>query len=331
MCKSWKCRYFVITIAGVLVALFLLNASWLAAPPSGRPRIVAQRGYAQAYALSEVTDDTCTARLITPPTHSFIDNTLPSIRAALAAEADIVEIDVRTTKDHQFVLFHDHSLDCRTDGSGLVSEHSLAELREIDVGYGYTADGGRTFPIRGQGVGMMPTLAAVLQTFPHSQFLIQIKDSNAVVADWLVAYLAAEKVEPWSRVSFFGAAAPLSRLRQLKPEVSVWSDHAAARCFFGYLRTGWLGRVPRDCDDGMIIVPIEQATLLWGWPNRFLQRMDEHHTRVMLIGKIQSVSSKRFSRLDTPEELLEVPRGFGGLIWTDRIGVIGPLAAARRR
>src|SRR3954462_5622513 len=81
----------------------------------------------------------------------------------------------------------------------------------------------------------------------------------------------------------------------------------------------------------MIIVPIEQATLLWGWPNRFLQRMREHHTQVMLIGKIQSLSSKRFSRLDTQEELLEVPRGFGGLIWTDRVGVIGPLAAARRR
>src|SRR4051812_23350677 len=99
MCKSWKCRCGVITIAGVLVALFLLNASWMAEPPSGRPRIVAQRGFAQAYALSEVTDDTCTARLITPPTHGFIDNTLSSIGAALAAEADIVEIDVRTTKD----------------------------------------------------------------------------------------------------------------------------------------------------------------------------------------------------------------------------------------
>jgi glycerophosphoryl diester phosphodiesterase len=243
----------------------------------------------------------CTARLITPPTHSFIDNTLPSIEAALAAEADIVEIDVRTTKDHQFVLFHDYGLDCRTDGSGLISEHSLAELREVDVGYGYTADGGRTFPIRGKGVGMMPTL---------------------------VAYLEAEKAEPWSRVSFFGAAAPLRRLKQLKPAASVWSDRAAARCFFGYLRTGWFGRVPRDCDDGMIIVPIEQATLLWGWPNRFLQRMREHHTQVMLIGKIQNAFSKRFSRLDTQEQLLEVPRGFGGLIWTDRIGVIGPLAAA---
>ena len=183
MCKSWKCRCVVITIAGVLVALFLLNASWLAAPPSGRPRIVAQRGFAQAYALSEVTDNTCTARLITPPRHSFIDNTLPSIGAALAAEADIVEIDVRITKDHQFVLFHDYGLDCRTDGSGLISEHSLAELHDIDVGYGYTADGGRTFPIRGKGVGMMPTLASVLQTFPHTQFLIQIKDSDEVVAE----------------------------------------------------------------------------------------------------------------------------------------------------
>ena len=52
---------------------------------------------------------------------------------------------------------------------------------------------------------------------------------------------------------------------------------------------------------------------------------------MIIVRKIQNVSSKRFSRVDTQEELMEVPRGFGGLIWTDRIGVIGPLAAAKRR
>lgn len=74
----------------------------------------------------------------------------------------------------------------------------------------------------------------------------------------------------------------------------------------------------------MIIVPIQQAYLLWGWLNRFLSRMREHRTRVMLIGKIRSLS-EAFSRLDSPEELSEIPNGFDGLIWTDRISVIGPL------
>ena len=55
-----------------------------------------------------------------------------------------------------------------------------------------------------------------------------------------------------------------------------------------------------------------------------------HRCWVMLIGKIRSMSSGVFSRLDTPEELAEVPQGFDGLIWTDRINLIGPLAAARQ-
>lgn len=36
----------------------------------------------------------------------------------------------------------------------------------------------------------------------------------------------------------------------------------------------------------MIIVPIDQTYLIWGWPNRFLARMREHHTEVMLIGRV---------------------------------------------
>jgi glycerophosphoryl diester phosphodiesterase len=326
----WKWRSIVISLTAVLVSLYLLNASWMAMPPSGRPQIVAQRGLEQAYAVTEANDDSCTARSITPPAHDFIDNTLPSIAAALAEGADIVEIDVRTTRDRQFVLFHDYALDCRTDGTGLVSEHSLAELRRLDVGYGYTADGGRTFPLRGRGVGLMPTLAAVLRKFPEARFLIQIKDSDAAVADLLVSYLDAEQLEPWTRVTVFGSATPLRRLKQLKPRTGTWSDRAVASCLLGYLQTGWYGRVPHACDDGMIIVPIEQASLVWGWPNRFLARMREHRTQVMLIGKIHGVGSRSFSRLDTRKEFSKVPPGFDGLIWTDCIGVIGPLAGVRQ-
>jgi hypothetical protein len=32
-------------------------------------------------------------------------------------------------------------------------EHSIDELRQLDAGFGYTADHGRTFPFRGKGVG----------------------------------------------------------------------------------------------------------------------------------------------------------------------------------
>lgn len=62
------------------------------------------------------------------------ENTLASIRAAAAAGGDIVEIDLRLTSDGACVLLHDATLDRTTDGQGLVSTRSLAELDAIDAG-----------------------------------------------------------------------------------------------------------------------------------------------------------------------------------------------------
>ena len=62
--------------------LCLVNASWLASPPFGRPTVIAQRGLHQVYGREGGDDGTCTARHIPPPSHVFIDNTLPSIAAA---------------------------------------------------------------------------------------------------------------------------------------------------------------------------------------------------------------------------------------------------------
>jgi glycerophosphoryl diester phosphodiesterase len=321
--KRWLMAFGFVSV-GILGGFYLVNASWLAAPPRGAPRVIAQRGVSQQYSTSEVTDDSCTAKLILPPSHSLIDNTVPSIEAAVAAGADVVEIDIRVTADRQFVLFHDYALACRTDGSGRVAEHSVSELQTLDVGYGYTADHGSSFPLRGKGVGLMPTLAEVLQKYPEQRFLVQIKDGARNVGDRLVAYLKAHQLEISDRLTFFGGVAPLRRLREIIPAAHAWSARSIERCGVGYLETGWSGYVPRACDGSMIIVPVEQAHLFWGWPNRFLDRMRGRRTQVMLIGRIDSLANGQFSRLDTLEELSRVPAGFDGLIWTDRIRVIGP-------
>jgi glycerophosphoryl diester phosphodiesterase len=64
------------------------------------------------------------------------ENTLKSIEAGIAAGADLVELDVQRTRDDQLVIMHDKRVDRTTNGSGLVSEMSLTELRELDAGLG---------------------------------------------------------------------------------------------------------------------------------------------------------------------------------------------------
>jgi len=304
--------------------LYLANVSWLASPPSGRPTVIAQRGLHQVYGREGIDDETCTARRIPPPSHMFIDNTLPSIAAAFDLGADVVEVDVKLTKDREFVLFHDNALECRTNGTGSVGERTLAELKTLDVGFGYTADDGKSFPLRGKGVGLMASLEEALKAHPRSRFLIQIKDGDRAVGDSMVAYLEERGLAQWNRLAFFGSARPVLRIKRLRPEARTWTAGAAAGCLSQYLEYGWTGHVPKACDDGIIMVPITQSRFIWGWPDRFLERMRKHRTEVMLIGRIDGLSGANFSRLDTEEETNRLPPGFDGSIWTDRIDVVGP-------
>lgn len=62
------------------------------------------------------------------------ENTLASYRRALEAGANIVEIDVRTTKDGVLVSMHDADVRRTTNGKGLIHELTLAELQKLDAG-----------------------------------------------------------------------------------------------------------------------------------------------------------------------------------------------------
>src|SRR5918994_865281 len=103
------------------------NSSFWVSPRTTRT-LLAHRGLAQTYPATGLTATTCTAARIFPPEHSLIENTLPSMRAAFAAGADIVELDVHPTTDGPIAVFHDWTLDCRTDGRGVTRERSFAEL-----------------------------------------------------------------------------------------------------------------------------------------------------------------------------------------------------------
>ena len=66
----------------------------------------------------------------------------------------IEQLDVQLTKDNQLAVFHDYDLSMRTNGTGAFSDWNMADLKKLDIGYGYTADNGQTYPFRGQGVGL---------------------------------------------------------------------------------------------------------------------------------------------------------------------------------
>ncbi|MGE7272993.1 glycerophosphodiester phosphodiesterase [Brevibacillus panacihumi] len=63
------------------------------------------------------------------------ENTMTAIRLALAEPAIRgIEIDVQLSRDGVPVLIHDFTLERTTTGRGLVMDHTLEELRELDAG-----------------------------------------------------------------------------------------------------------------------------------------------------------------------------------------------------
>lgn len=84
------------------------------------------------------------------------ENTLDAIHTAADMGVEWVELDVKLTKDHIPVLFHDETLERTTNGSGNIRDYTLDELKELDAG-SWFADGfyGTTIPTLEEAVDVL--------------------------------------------------------------------------------------------------------------------------------------------------------------------------------
>jgi glycerophosphoryl diester phosphodiesterase len=318
-----RARTIALVLAGlVLGGLYLGNASWRG-DPKPEQRLLAHRGVHQTFRRDGLDANTCTAAQSEPSGHAFLENTIPSMRRAFELGADVVEIDVHPTTDGDFIVFHDWTVDCRTNGHGVTRTLSVAQLKALDIGHGYTSDGGRTFPFRGRGVSLAPTLDEVLTAFPGRAFMINVKSNDPTEGDRLAAYLTTRHPAVFERVVFMGGERPMRRLQALRPGARVLTKRDAQACLTGYIATGWMGRVPAPCRDTMVFVPQDYAGLFWGWPNLFLQRMQRAGSQVYVSGAVD-LKNRSMEGLDDPQKLARLPKGWRGGIATDKVEVIGP-------
>lgn len=316
-----------LSVAAAAAGLYVNNTSLLSPRPAGSPVVLAHRGLAQDYDRTGLTGDTCTATRMLPPSHDYLENTIRSMEAAFGLGADVLELDVHPTTDGQFAVFHDWTLDCRTDGKGETRAFSMAELKKLDIGHGYTADGGKTFPFRGQGIGLMPSLDEVLDRFPEQRFHINVKSNDPKEGETLAAFLSTLPVERRAALTVVGGDQPLQAVKRTLPEMRSLSKQSLTRCLMRYEALGWSGYVPDDCRGTTLLVPINIAPWLWGWPNRFLDRMDNVGTNVFLLGPY---TGGGFSEgLDDPALIRDLPSGYSGGISTDALDQIMPLLESR--
>ncbi len=318
--------YVLLFVVVFALAVFVLNTNMLAPESGAKPLVIAHRGLGQTFHREGLIADTCTASRILPPEHPHLENTIDGFRAAFAAGADIVEFDVHPTTDGDFIVFHDWTLDCRTDGSGVTREKSLAELKALDIGYGYTADDGATFPFRGKGVGLMPTLDEVLAAFPDRRFLINIKSDDPAEGSALAARINALPDPQAKLITVYGGGNAIDAYRAARPEATVLGTDGAVRCFIRYALLGWSSYVPEDCRDTLFMLPANFAPFFWGFPNRLTARLAPHGSMLVVLG--DNDGSRYTTGVDDLETLARLPPRFDGAIWTNRVDRIGPALQA---
>ncbi|WP_221565364.1 glycerophosphodiester phosphodiesterase family protein [Alkalihalobacillus sp. TS-13] len=307
----------------VLLAIFMYlnNSSFFTKERNGDPLLLAHRGLSQTFSMEGIKGDTCTAERIHEPDHPYLENTIPSMEAAFDAGADMVEFDIRPTKDDQFAVFHDWTLDCRTNATGEPKEYTMDELKMFDIGYGYTADEGKTYPFRGKGIGLMPSLSEVLSHFPDESFLIHIKSNDPEEGVQLAQHLSNLSENQQSQITVYGGDEPIAALKDQLPDTRVMSKTTLKSCLIPYIAVGWTGHVPKACHQTQVHIPEKIAPWLWGWPDKFLNRLEAVDTRVIVVAGDGSWSEG----FDTVEDLERLPEGYSGGIWTNRIDKIAPV------
>lgn len=318
-------------IFAALVGWFTLsNASWLAPDPVGKRVLVAHRGVAQLYDHTGLDRDSCTATRIRPPEHSFIENSLPSMRSAIGRDAGMVELDIARTKDGQLAVFHDWTLDCRTDGKGPIRDATMADLKRLDIGHGYTADKGQTFPLRGKGVGMMPCFDEVLADLGHASLMINFKSKDPREAEMVLAAFARAGIDANDgRFGYYGKGKPIAVIRARAPRAWAVDPDRAKICTKDYIKYGWSGWFPTSCVGNTIMVPLNYQWAFWGWPDRLQDRAAKHGTRVLLVGNYGDKANGM--GLHHVQQLTRIPASFRGYVWVEDIYNIGPALRPRQK
>lgn len=144
------------------------------------------------------------------------ENTLPAIALALQRyQVDLVELDLRLTRDHIPVILHDETLQRTTNGRGPVGRYALKDLKKFDAGYQFDPEGKKTFPFRDKGI-KIPTLEELLREFPNSNFFFEIKERNPACVTKILNVL--ERIPGEGNVilgSFYGDV--VRQVRRLRP------------------------------------------------------------------------------------------------------------------
>ncbi len=147
------------------------------------------------------------------------ENTLAAVRAGLAENATLIEIDIRRTADGVLILMHDDTVDRTTNGSGAIHELTAGAIAALDAGAHFAAE------FAGEPVPTLRDVLDLLRDEPVT-LVIEVKDPDRYpgIADDLAALLDEYNAHTRVVVITFDHAW-LERFRRISPQTPTGTLH----------------------------------------------------------------------------------------------------------
>lgn len=112
------------------------------------------------------------------------ENTFEAFNIGVDTESDVLEIDIRISRDNEVIVIHDERVDRTTDGVGKVFDHKLIQLKKLDAAFRFTHaeqnDAYRSKNIK------LPTLLELYEAYPNIIVHIDVKDKQLSATRLLV-------------------------------------------------------------------------------------------------------------------------------------------------
>jgi glycerophosphoryl diester phosphodiesterase len=143
------------------------------------------------------------------PEPGYPENCIATFENALQYAPCLIECDVRVSQDSVLVMMHDKTLDRTTTGIGLVSDHTLAELKELRL---KDNEGETTSHV-------IPTLSEVLR-WAKGRAIVELDVKLPVTPEAIVAIIQEHHAEMSTVVITYSTPTAL-RYYELDPELMI--------------------------------------------------------------------------------------------------------------
>ena len=143
------------------------------------------------------------------------ENTVPSFEKGIKCKADMIEFDIRLTKDGHIVVMHDATVDRTTNGTGLVSQLTLKQIKDLDAGIWFSPK------FKGTKIPTLEEAIAVIKG--KAKFAIEIKKelhSNEAIEKKLIEEILKNNILEDTVVISFNFSS-LKRVKEIEPQLQI--------------------------------------------------------------------------------------------------------------